>query len=358
MKKILYIETALSGHHKIYFLTLAQAMRNCFEVRCVLPEKINETDLPIKVLSLPAGKKNLFSQWLCYLRWMRQIRKTVQKEKPDVVHFLYGDALYRYFGIGLRALKKEAKTVVTLHQIRRSRLRDLSVKRICRISDAAVVHTESLCRAFPSLALHVIDYPDFSVQLYDQKTAKEKLGIPQDAPLLLSLGGTRRDKGLDLLLRALSSIDLPFYLLIAGEEIDFKRDEIEALSKNYRKKTFLCLHRFSEEEHLLFLAASDIIALPYRKSFDGASGPLSEGVSNQKIIVGPKHGSLGELIRDHHLGYTFETENISSLAAAVAKALSGNFVFDANYQSYKEAVGAARFCRAYADLYGKLEREE
>ncbi len=357
MKKILYIETALTGHHKIYFMTLAQAMQERYELHCVLPSELRETDFPVKIVSLSAEKKNFLAQWFSYLRWMRQIGKTIRDVKPDIVHFLYGDALYRYFGFGLGSLKK-VKTVVTLHQIRRSRLRDFSVRHICRASDAVVVHTDFLRRSFPSLNLRVIDYPDFSVQTYVQREAKERLGIPQDAPLLLALGGTRRDKGLDLLLRALSTVKMPFFLLIAGEELDFKREQIEALTAGYRKNTFLFLHHFSQEEHLLYLAASDIVVLPYRKSFDGASGPLSEGVSNQKIIVGPEHGSLGELISEYHLGYSFETENVSSLAEAVGRALSEPFVFDSHYQSYREKVSVARFCRSYAELYQKLEEEE
>ena len=47
--------------------------------------------------------------------------------------------------------------------------------------------------------------------------------------------------------------------------------------------------------------ACDYIVLPYRYSFDGASGPLVDGVIADKIIIGANHGSLGNLINNNNL---------------------------------------------------------
>lgn len=51
----------------------------------------------------------------------------------------------------------------------------------------------------------------------------------------------------------------------------------------------------TDREFAEVIAASDIIALPYRKKFNGASGPLVEGVYLGKCIIGPNHGNLGKL---------------------------------------------------------------
>lgn len=58
------------------------------------------------------------------------------------------------------------------------------------------------------------------------------------------------------------------------------------------KLKLICVF-LSEEEFAYASEAADIIVLPYRKIFSGASGPLGEGVWKRKCIVGPMEGNLG-----------------------------------------------------------------
>ena len=97
--------------------------------------------------------------------------------------------------------------------------------------------------------------------------------------------------------------------------------------------------------------ASDIVALPYRKQLDRASGPLGEGVYRGKMIVGPAHGSIGQTIREHHLGLTFEAENIASLTETLERALTSAWKPDQKYREYQELLNPKRFEAEYAALY-------
>jgi glycosyltransferase involved in cell wall biosynthesis len=123
---------------------------------------------------------------------------------------------------------------------------------------------------------------------------------------------------------------------------------------NYRDQVSIFLEFLSNEKLSYCLDAADIVVLPYRKSFDGASGPLGEGVALGKIIVGSNHGSLGDLIEENHLGYTFESENINSLYESIELALSQTFIADSTYKKYKNMLNPAFFVDAYSKLYFTL----
>ena len=102
------------------------------------------------------------------------------------------------------------------------------------------------------------------------------------------------------------------------------------------------------------IAAADIIALPYRNSFNGASGPLGEGVSKDKCIVGSAHGNLGYTIKENHLGYVFKTEDSDDLARVLMQVLEGEFSIDEQYRAYKDMLKPEIFRTSYRKVYEDL----
>ena len=169
---------------------------------------------------------------LNYFKWIKELKAIANKEKPDIIHFVYGDALYRYFAWKINKIYLNAKVIVTCHQVRRSILRDLSYKIIGKKCSAIIVHTRKLLNDFNSIGItnvFHIEYPQFDKELLlDKSVAKEKLGIKsRSEKIILALGGTRHDKGLDILLEALKEIKEPFCLIVAGKESTFKREFIE-----------------------------------------------------------------------------------------------------------------------------------
>ena len=224
-----------------------------------------------------------------------------------------------------------------------------------------VVHTESLQKDLKKMCVtnvEHVEYPQFNVvPQMEQAECKKNLGLPDtDAPVLLALGGTRVDKGLDILLEALQDVKSDFHLLIAGKEEDVTREEILKLSESYPDRVTMMLRFLTDEEFAMCLNACDKVVLPYRSSFDGASGPLGEGVRFGKQIIGPEHGSVGSIITKNHLGSTFITEDPEDLAEVVDAALRQDFVCDDAYAAYQKALDPKYFTEKYMGIYRKNYR--
>ena len=186
---------------------------------------------------------------------------------------------------------------------------------------------------------------------FEKEYAKQALGLDIHLPVIGSIGATREEKGLDILLSALSIVEEPFQLLIAGKEAAFDGKFIGEHSKAYQNRVHTILRFLSEEELALAFCASDIICLPYRRSFDGASGPLGEGVALGNCIIGPKHGNLAKTIRENHLGYLFESENVEDLGKVLSRALKSTFIPDDKYRSYQASLSPKSFGEKYNQLY-------
>lgn len=353
--RLLLVDTRLDGHHMTYMEALIKAgIENYFEVFLAIPRTNQCFSRIINVSYLTS----CHGHSLDYPKFVSEIKRIIKETKPDIVHFLFCDAFFRYFAFGL--ISKKAKTVVTCHQIRRSFLRDISYRLIGKRVDAVVVHTKKLEFDFLGLSIkntYHIEYPRFDEcqNVISIDEARERIGIHiGNEKVLLAIGGTRFDKGLDILLYALRKISSPFHLIIAGKEEGFTKEFIEEQIKPYRKNVTLFLEYLSDEKFHLCLTAADIVVLPYKKSFDGASGPLGESVWLNKEIIGSDHKSLGAIIEENHLGSTFECANIESLGGALEKALVNPWSPDEKYTSYRNSLDKKVFQNKYIELYKKM----
>ena len=350
--KVLLIETRLSGHHRAYLDSLISMSNDETQFYAIIPEQTNVESLTNEkcfIIKFNQGFKT-------YILWLKEVNKVVNQIHPDIIHFVYGDEIYRYMGFGFLSLRRKANVVITCHQIRHSFLRDFGFKILSKHVNSIVLHTDGLMNDFRKQGIHNIvhiEYPRFG-NVYDMgaSEARSSLGIPvDDVPLVLSLGGTRYEKGLDILLQSLSRVHEKFYLLIAGNEEYFKKDFIDDHTRTYSERVWTKLSFLSDEEFNCCIEAASIIALPYRSSFDGASGPLGDGVAYGKMIIGSNHGSLGQLIENHHLGATFVCEDIDDLSQVLKRSLLMAWEPDDVYKAYQRVLDPKRFQRDYLELY-------
>ena len=351
--KVLFVDTAVSGHHVSYLSSLLCG--ESVEPVLVLPEKLKTFSGTQYLCKYDTSNGRTFR---VYWKWINDVLKIAKKEQPDVIHFLYGDVFYRYFGVGLR-LFKQYKTIVTLHWAKSKPIEIISTKMICSQIDKVVVHSDYIKQSLKGYGVknaEHIEYPQFNKHSITKQNACRYWGLREDVPTILCMGNTRYDKGLDILLDALKSVNVPFQLLIAGKEESFDKGYIEKEASPYLDRVKLCLHFLSDEELANAFGVSDIVVLPYRLVFNGASGPLGEGVALEKCIVGPDHGTLGYTIRENHLGYTFESENRESLAIVLNEALSMSFVMDDKYKSYRDSLDPKKFSEKYEDVYNSVNK--
>lgn len=358
MKVLVYGTPECEGHHRSYFYAIVRTLINKYGKESIVtltPEKCDEIDCKQRYISdINWGTKSFIE----YYKLIRTVIKIASEENPDYIHIQCGDNFYRFFGIGFSELKKY-NPIITFHHMRRSKLRDISLRRIFSKIFCGVVHTEALKQMLNEMGIRNvehIEYPQFHKQnLIDAKNAKITLGLKIDKPVLLSIGATREDKGLGVLLEALKNVNLDFQLLIAGQEADYTKEYIKKQTESYANKVTCLLKFLNDDEFAMCLSASDFVVLPYRKCFDGASGPLGEGVILGKTIIGPNHGSLGNIIEKNHLGYTFEAENINSLAKTLETALSKEQYHDEKYKNYQKELSPDLFKRKYLELFKEVE---
>jgi len=60
------------------------------------------------------------------------------------------------------------------------------------------------------------------------------------------------------------------------------------------------------------------------------------------------------LIEENHLGYTFESENVESLATVLKEALLQSITVDKKYNCYRQGLNPEKFIRSYCELYEEL----
>lgn len=344
--RILYVDVSTKGHHLSYMRELVKNNSDCV---LILPNIENEFKVKQYIFDSNRISKNIF----IYIKWICYIKKIADIENVDIIHFLYGDVMYKYFGSGLRILKK--KVVITFHQIRRSYIRDLSLKFIFNKVNIGIIHTESLLEDMKQIKINNIEMIEYPFFYYEKKInkneARVKLGLPINKVIIGAIGGTRKDKGLDILLESLSYIKFPFHLIIAGKEEFFDRKYIEEKIESYKNSVTIKMKYLSDEELNLVISSLDIIALPYRKVFDGASGPLGEGICKRKFIIGPNHGSLGSIIEKNKLGLTFEAENIESLSKTIESSFESYDEWNEIAEEYRYKLMPKNFVENYKKVY-------
>ena len=355
--KILYVEHSLNGHRKKYLEKLTNNFNNedCHTV-IISSEDNNELKQYNNVELVNSNftkKRTLFE----YKKMLIEILKIANKKNIDIIHFLDGDLYYRFFGLYLNKLN-EYKVIITFHHVYMYGWRRRAIKEILKKINYGVVHTQFLKEQLNKIKcnnIYHVEYPVFEYNKIinlNKSECRKALGLDDDEIIITVLGGTQKYKGLNILLEALNKVNKNFRLLIAGKESDFSKEYIEQHISNYKEKVSLMLRRLSDEEYNNVLVSSDIIMLPYLKVFNGASGPLADGVVASKMIIGSDYGSLGDLINKNCIGYTFKTSNSNSLANILENVLISNtFKYNDIANKYRKSLNVKFFIDKYRELY-------
>jgi glycosyltransferase involved in cell wall biosynthesis len=358
--KILLVGLSSDGHRKQYLEYIAAVVNQQNQAVLLCPAACaDDFNVPCKRVMRSGFEEK--RTWKRYVQMLFQIRKAASEEGADIIHFLEADEIYRYFGLGLGMFSK-FRMVMTFHHLYTENWRNLAIKSIMSKIDCSVVHTKMLAEFYSSQLkrsfIKQIEYPVFDYEellKISPVTAKKEYSLPLDKKVIGLLGGTLRYKGYHFLLENLQYLKREgIYFLFAGNERDYTHSQIEtALKENHVEGTVI-LRRLTSYEFRCAIQASDIILLPYGREFNGASGPLAEGVCAGKTIIGSDHGSLGSLIRDNHIGYTFETENGQDLIRVLNQVKEKDFLYDKTAEEYRKSLQPEFFGEAYLKVYRKL----
>ena len=347
MSKILLVDISIQGHRKAYLKAL-QSEQILYLLPC-------NDQFKCDYIQIESGFdiKRTIRSYLCFLK---EINDIVKKNNVIVVHFLCGDALYRFFGFGLSSIK--AKIIVTFHHMVFKFSKRLAIKHIFKNINYGVVHTESLYVELSHMginnSLH-IEYPIFNQPVDTSVQESRKIfGMDTDKLVLAVIGGTQYYKGLDILLDALQLVTHEFHLFICGPERYFDKKYIIDKMFNRLGDVTLELRFLNDIEYQHAVNVADIIVLPYRREFDGASGPLSDSTIYRKMIIASEHGSLGNLVSNNHLGLTFRSESPKDLSVIIERSFESKFVWDHVAESYRNSLSVEKFVENYQKAYGLI----
>lgn len=294
-----------------------------------------------------------------YIRWIANIARIVKEKQIDIVHFLDGDSIMRYFGLGFNKFGK-AKILVTYHHYFSGKLRKLSYKRmLASKSSSVVIHTNSIEQQFNKNGItctNVCEYPAFDfncIEEYDILEAKKIWGVSPTIPTIGIVGGINTYKNIIPFLNALLTCEKEFFLLICGAMGDITKEEFDKAIQGFLGKSVVKAVTLTEHEYYTAIVASDILFCIYGKSFDGASGPLTDGVCTKKMILSCEHGSLGQIVKENHLGITADCDNLDDMRNKTEQAIDmvTSFRYDEVAEAYRVNLKPERFIATYKAIY-------
>lgn len=330
------IDFSKDGHHEIY-------QKNIL--------KIEETELLVieKNFSL---RKNGF-------KYFKEIKDVLDMTKNEDVHYLTLDFIFKY--PLLNKLNKSRIVIGTLHKEPDTVLKKFLLKNFSKKISKIIVHSEFMKTELEKIGIYnveVIEYPTFyNYSNLNRDNLRKEEGI-NNKIVISSLGGTRLDKGIDILLEAFKYIDKNIknniVLNIAGKEEYFKKETIRKIAEkneiNLREKYGFLV----EEEFIKNVLLTDIMIMPYRKVFSGNSGPMTEAIVNKIPSLVPEGTNIGDLTKKYDLGETFEAENSKDLADVLISMINNKKQYFTT--DYFQKLKIDNFLKKHKKLYLKLQR--
>ena len=346
--KIMYIDFSSKGHHKLYLQALIKS-DEIIEKILVIPEKIENSSIDQVIIK---DIIRVQSSLLYYLFFLIRISKICKKYNVDIIHFLYSDSIIKYAGFGLFLLNK-FNIIATHHVIYQGSLIRFRLSRFYKKIDYGILHSSTLMQILKKsniFNVFLIQYPYLGKKkVYDKHFSRVNLGLPTDKIIIGFIGGTRKNKGIDILIESLNQLNSEFYFLVAGENIDYG---INYLKNKLTDINYCFFDRYlTDVEISMSIASSDIIVLPYKKSFLGVSGVLIETIWNRKFVVGPNHGEIKQIILEYKYGNLFESENAENLSIVLDRSIREIQKWNSDYDEYRDKISVDFFIKSYLEIY-------
>lgn len=351
MKKVLLCERTMSGHRRGYLEGLTSIPG--VEFFCFAPENIGLDQAHFYECTEPQRRRSAAG----YLRWVAQIRRIAKQNRIDVVHIADGDSIMRYFGLGLHGIEN---VVITYHHFFPGLARKISY---CTMNlgrkRVSVAHTQTMQQALEKAGIRDVrlcEYPAFSfdrLEGLDGQECRARFGLPKDVPVIGIIGGMTSYKNIPEYLKILRDCKEDFHILICGMPGEISEESIREAIAPYADRVTALFRRLTDEEYEAAILASDIIYCLYNHDFDGASGPLTDGVCAQKMILSCAHGSLGNIVTQNHLGLTAECTDEEQVLEQTERAMRGMaaFCYDKTAENYRASLMPENFRAKYRAVY-------
>jgi D-inositol-3-phosphate glycosyltransferase len=300
------------------------------------------------------------------LTWRRTAR-FIRREKPDFILIRYW---LPFFGPSLgsiaRMVRKRTKVLALTDNVipHEKRLGDtLFTRFFLRGCDGFITMSRTVLNDLGKFTgnPHRTYHPHPMYETYGpavaKRAAREKLGLPHDARIVLFFGLVRHYKGLDLLMEAVadpSMKDQQITLLIAGEFYEDKAMYDTLIRKLGIQDKVIIHDRFiSNSDVRWYFSAADITAQTYRHATN--SGVTMVAFYYDKPVLVTNVGGLAEIVSHNHCGYVVE-RTAREIAAALIDFYSNNREpgFIANVKEEKKKYEWSEFISSLLKLYREV----
>jgi glycosyltransferase involved in cell wall biosynthesis len=280
----------------------------------------------------------VFGEHVGWIRALRFIKGTIASivsatvEGRSICHFqIFNTGFLEFAGV-LVARCFFRKVVVTVHDVEpliESRSIPLLMNLIYFMAKKIVVHNVAsqkelkMISRIPTEKICVIrhgNYLDTIGDIPNKALARNKLGLKDNANIILFFGQIKNVKGLDILLEAMVNVveEHPDAVcLIAGRpwKLEYREFELLIDRLGIKQNIVADIRYIPDDEIKYFYSASDLVVLPYRKIYQ--SGVLLLAMSYQRPVLVSNLPGMTEIVSDGVNGHVFETGSVESLAEKI-----------------------------------------
>jgi len=302
-----------------------------------------ELDLKHPVLRLP--QKNKFKNLSHFLpfpnRYLNVFGDTdfskINLESFDIVHMHNPIPFYSMQRLARLCIEKDIPYVITTHGFQnmmnlprdmnlntlyRTVYKNLVLKKYLKVLEKAAAlfalskkGQEYLARLFPKQRIYLtsngLKIEEFEISKKFTEVVKKKYGVADEKPKILYVGKINKKKGVDVLVKAMSKIDLDCQLFMIGPILDehLGRKIQEYIDVDNRIKLLGYLPR---KELIAFYKLSDIYVLPSYSEISPLS--IREAMAAGLVVVTTDIEGNNELVTNYKTGRLFTPGNSEELA--------------------------------------------
>ena len=227
-------------------------------------------------------------------------------------------------------------------------------------SDGFIAMTEAvkadIISQYPQARVSLMPHP-----LYDHfgtpmppAEARQKLGLPSEARVLLFFGLIRDYKGLDLLIEAFGKLDERYHLVVAGEPYgDFGGYQQQIEASPQRGHIHLHARFIADAEVPKFFGAADVVVLPYKSATQ--SGITAIAYHFGVPVIATDVGGLKEALNNGRTGILVPEVSASAVEAGIKQFFDRDpTALRANIAALREELSWKRFADGLVEFAQQL----
>jgi glycosyltransferase involved in cell wall biosynthesis len=167
----------------------------------------------------------------------------------------------------------------------------------------------------------ILNCPPFEdlTQATTGQTIRDKLGVPDEEPILLYSGGLTPLRGIENTLLALQFLERGILVLLGGGKL---RGKLEALARAYRLSGRVHFVEFIPHEEVpRFISSADVGIIPYEwvglNHYYSSPSKLFHYIMAELPVVGSDFPFLRQVILGNDIGATFDPSRPEGITEAI-----------------------------------------